>query len=622
MSRKFGWRKIVLGLACSSAVVGGAQVARAEAPERISASNGDGLDTHLFRPAIDSKGFFSVNGADVLGHNDLSIGLTIDYGHNLMPLRPGHGGDVMLRHAFSGTLHLNYGIKNMLVVGISGPVILNSAPGATDIGPTGATEDDDKLDAQALGNIALHAKLRILAPDKAIGLALLGQVGYGVGGSRDLGSEPGFWYWPQAIVEKSFGSARTLRLGLNVGYRGHVGAEPIFGNGADGLSQLKYGTLEGANLLTGGFAASVRVLEPLDLVAETYATQQLGGRSDSQQRLSAEAMGGIKLFIEKNSFLMLSYGMGYTKGFEAAQHRGMIGFVFEPSIGDTDGDGIKDDEDNCPTEPEDFDGFQDTRADSPPGRYGCPDPDNDNDGIPDVDDRCPDEAEDKDGDQDEDGCPEGRDGDRDNDGILDSRDLCPSEPEDKDGFQDEDGCPDLDNDKDGIPDAADACPSEPETYNGFEDEDGCPDKGSIVVEGNDIVILEKIQFKTNSSEILPESMTIVHQVSETLKHHPEFTMVEVGGHADARGNEKANLQLTRDRAAAVVSAMEREGVSPSQIRSMGYGPYCPLDPASNARAWELNRRVEFKVVRTADGPTGVKLGCDLAAKKGIIPAAP
>src|SRR5262249_43949814 len=42
---------------------------------------------------------------------------------------------------------------------------------------------------------------------------------------------------------------------------------------------------------------------------------------------------------------------------------------------DTDGDGIPDDEDACPTEPEDKDGFQD--AD------GCPDPDNDGDGIPD-----------------------------------------------------------------------------------------------------------------------------------------------------------------------------------------------------------------------------------------------
>ena len=65
---------------------------------------------------------------------------------------------------------------------------------------------------------------------------------------------------------------------------------------------------------------------------------------------------------------------------------------------DSDGDGIPDDVDQCPNEPEDYDGFQD--------EDGCPDPDNDGDGIPDVDDLCPLDPEDFDGFQDEDGCPD------------------------------------------------------------------------------------------------------------------------------------------------------------------------------------------------------------------------
>ena len=75
--------------------------------------------------------------------------------------------------------------------------------------------------------------------------------------------------------------------------------------------------------------------------------------------------------------------------------------------------------------------------------------DNDGDGIPDNVDKCPTDPEDKDGFQDEDGCP---DPDNDGDGIPDKRDKCPNEPEDKDGFQDDDGCPDPDNDGDGIAD--------------------------------------------------------------------------------------------------------------------------------------------------------------------------
>ena len=128
--------------------------------------------------------------------------------------------------------------------------------------------------------------------------------------------------------------------------------------------------------------------------------------------------------------------------------------------------------------------------------------DRDGDGIPDDKDKCPDDPEDKDGFEDEDGCP---DPDNDEDGILDVDDLCPNDPEDKDGFEDEDGCPDPDNDKDRILDVDDKCPNEPETYNGFQDEDGCPDKGRVVVHKGRIEILDKIYFETDKAVIKPVS---------------------------------------------------------------------------------------------------------------------
>jgi OOP family OmpA-OmpF porin len=361
--------------------------------------------------------------------------------------------------------------------------------------------------------------------------------------------------------------------------------------------------------------------------------------------LSNEVVGGIKLFVERNSYLMLGGGTRYTTGFEAADLRLFLGFVFEPSIGDRDGDGIKDDVDQCPDDPEDFDGFKD--------EDGCPDPDNDNDGIPDVDDRCPNVPEDREGIEDQDGCPEGKDGDRDGDGIPDSKDKCPDEPEDrdgfqdadgcpdpdndkdgipdikdkcpndpedKDGFQDEDGCPDPDNDHDGIPDVVDKCPNEPETFNGFEDEDGCPDKGSVIIQDNNIIILDKIQFAYDSAEILPGSNKILDAVATTLSHHPEFALIEIAGHADERGSDQYNLRLTQDRVNSVARALVARGLEKSRLRSKGYGEYCPLEPGHNEAAWEQNRRVEFKIVKTKDGPTGVELGCPTAAVHGVTPA--
>ncbi len=268
--------------------------------------------------------------------------------------------------------------------------------------------------------------------------------------------------------------------------------------------------------------------------------------------------------------------------------------------------------DRCPNVPEDFDGDHDTD--------GCPDidrdGDRDGDGIPDKKDKCPDDPEDKDGFEDLDGCPEP---DNDHDGIPDKQDSCPDDAEDKDNFEDADGCPDPDNDKDQIPDVKDKCPNEPETYNGFQDQDGCPDKGKVIIEGNDIVILEKVQFETGSAKILPGSNDILDAVAATLKGHPEFTVLEVAGHADERNTDAYNLNLTRLRAAAVMDALKSRGIPASRLVSQGYGEFCPLDAASNPTAWEKNRRVEFKVVKTEEGMTGVDRGCDAARQKGVVP---
>ncbi|HEV3190077.1 MAG TPA: OmpA family protein, partial [Polyangiaceae bacterium] len=395
------------------------------AQNAIPSGNGDGLDTHLFRPSMDSKGLFAVNGSDLLGANEFSFGLVLDYAHVLLRTP---GSDSLIEHSFQGTFQGNYGIGNQFVVGLDLPVDLMSG-GQQPANPT--KWGPQKLDFQGLGYVGAHVKWRATRVEHGIGIALGLQLGWGLGDAASNGAaDPGFWYWPMLMVEKRFGPIGQFRVALNGGYRGHSASTTTFA--------LREGAFADGSLVTYGGGASLRVLEPLDLVAETYGSYLLASGAASDVKLSNEVVGGIKLFVERNSYLMLGGGVRYTSGFEAADQRAFLGFMFEPSIGDRDGDGIKDDVDQCPDQPEDFDGFKD--------EDGCPDPDNDNDGILDVDDRCPNVPEDREGFQDNDGCPEGKDGDRDGDGIPDSKDKCPDEPEDRDGFQDEDGCPDPDND--------------------------------------------------------------------------------------------------------------------------------------------------------------------------------
>ena len=644
-----------------------------------------GMDVRMFRPAVDSKGFISVNGTSVLGDRDYSFGLVLDMGLGIFPIRtfsydPGatpqdtDRNKRLIGAAVTGTLHFNYGLGNAWVFGLQVPVQIVNGPNAIVPGVFNDNAAPSGIDSQGFGNITLHGKLRILRSEREpVGLAAILHVELPTGNTQQFRGEPGVALWPMLAAD--WVPVPAFRMGLNLGYRWNSGRgaimpfrgriDPVTNpasaarallnpslcsarSGSDLTSAVCPGDVRGGtplrydDLLTAGLGVSLRFAKAAELVGEIYGTQLVKSIGDTGS-VGAEAIGGLKIFVERNSYLLLAGGAGVVRGFNSADVRTVLGFIFEPSIGDRDGDGYKDDVDQCPDDPEDFDHFQD--------EDGCPEPDNDRDGILDVDDECPLVPEDHDGDADEDGCPEGTIGDRDGDGILDNvdqcpddpedrdgfedengcpdpdndkdgildvDDLCPNDPEDKDGFEDQDGCPDPDNDRDRILDRDDSCPNDPETYNGYQDEDGCPDKGSVIIEENEIIILEKIYFATDSAEILAKSFPIVDAVAATMVGNPQITRVEIQGHADERGTDEYNIRLTSDRAASVRQALIQRSVDANRLRSAGYGERCPVDPSHNATAWDKNRRVEFKIIRTDAGPTGVEVACP--AGKELVPS--
>jgi hypothetical protein len=359
--RRFG--PFFAGFAALAAVeLGAVAGSSAQAQPKVSAipdGNGAGFDTHLFRPALDSKGFFVTNGSDILGKNDLSFGLVIDYGRNLLRVSDkGQDDKQLINHSFQGTFSFNYGIANLLVLGLTMPVNLMSGGAqidkgtpaqATQVGLTGSGVAGqqwftNQFDSQTVGFIALHAKLRILRVERGFGLAVSTQVGVPITDApRDAGADPTVWVWPQLIGEKRFGSVGQFKIGLNAGFRAHGASDTII--------DLKDGQFKDGNRITYGGGLSYRVLDPVDIVADTYATYLTSG--DSGIKASNEVVGGLKIFVERNSYLMIGGGPRYTSGFEAADFRAFVGFIFEPSIGDRDGDGIKDDVDKCPDNPED-----------------------------------------------------------------------------------------------------------------------------------------------------------------------------------------------------------------------------------------------------------------------------
>lgn len=101
-----------------------------------------------------------------------------------------------------------------------------------------------------------------------------------------------------------------------------------------------------------------------------------------------------------------------------------------------------------------------------------------------------------------------------------------------------------------------------------------------------------IEFASGASAIDPDSEATLDAVAQVLTQFPDAP-VEVGGHTDDTGTNRANQALSAERARAVVAALREHGVE-NELVAVGYGEARPLvDPATTEAARASNRRTEF-----------------------------
>ena len=233
---------------------------------------------------------------------------------------------------------------------------------------------------------------------------------------------------------------------------------------------------------------------------------------------------------------------------------------------DRDKDGVLDKDDLCPEVP------------GPVENNGCPWPDTDGDGILDKDDACPEVP----GLAEFNGCP-----DTDRDGIPDNEDACPEGA----GPKENNGCPWPDTDGDGILDKDDACPTVP----GLPEYNGCP-KPAEEFAREATGALQGITFDFAKATLTSASNVKLDQAAEIIKSSNGGNFL-VTGHTDKKGSDAVNLRLSRERAAAVVKALEARGVNEHQLKSTGVGSreaVVPVD-ASNAER-EKDRKVVVQAI--------------------------
>jgi OOP family OmpA-OmpF porin len=251
---------------------------------------------------------------------------------------------------------------------------------------------------------------------------------------------------------------------------------------------------------------------------------------------------------------------------------------------DSDGDGVPDGIDKCDGTP------RGARVD----KNGCPS-DADGDGVPDGIDKCDSTA--AGASVDSTGCPNDDDGDK----VINRLDQCPNTP--AACPVDEKGCP-KDADGDGVCDGMDQCPDTPPGLK--VDAKGCPvqlmemesellDTGMLRFNDNDIA------FETNQADLKPESFEKLDLVGKLLSQWPQLK-IEIGGHTDGRGADKANQKLSEARAKSVRTYLldKFPTLDKSQYTVKGYGESKPVVPNRDEKTWALNRRVEFVVLNKAE----------------------
>ncbi len=260
---------------------------------------------------------------------------------------------------------------------------------------------------------------------------------------------------------------------------------------------------------------------------------------------------------------------------------------------DTDSDGVFDGEDQCVNEPQ--------GATPDPARRGCPLRDRDGDGVMDPDDQCVDVPQGNTPDPARRGCPAG---DRDNDGVLDPEDQCPDES--RMPFPDpaRNGCPLPDADHDQVPEPPDACPGVPGVPSNDPARNGCPN-ADVRLEGGQIRILQQVFFDTDRDTIKPRSTRILTAVADVLRGAAHIRRISVDGHTDNRSDEAHNMDLSQRRAAAVVRWLIGHGVEESRLEAHGYGPTRPIDTNETGAGRSRNRRVEFVIINPPQ-PAGVQ----------------
>lgn len=562
------------------------------ASSTMAQHEGSGFALNRFDPAERGSDWFVLDSLDLRGNKRHAIGDTTEFAYKPLVLYSSDGSETGPLVKVQAFTHLGASLVmwNRVRFGLNFPVLFwqNGEKGAI------GTTTYESSNQATIGDIRVGGDVRLWGNygDAVTGAAGL-QVFVPSGDRASYTGDAKVRLVPRVMVAGDAGAfAYAAKLGLNIRPQDEAFANTPMG------SEIGF-----------GLAAGMRALDKTLLIGpELYGSTGVTA-SDAflkKRTTPLELLVGVHYRLMSELNIGLGLGPGLSRGFGSPLFRAVASIEWHPRFEapppppppDRDRDGIVDVDDACPDVP----GVrtEDRRTD------GCPPPppDRDNDGVIDVHDACPDVRGAATQETATNGCPPPPP-DRDNDGVVDADDACP----DASGVATQDpkmnGCPPPppDRDTDGVLDPEDACPDLAGPKDPDPKKNGCP---AARVEGGQIKITQQIKFALASAKILPESDPILTAVQQILEQHPEITKVSVEGHTDNQGKAAANLELSKQRAAAVAAWLVKHGIDKKRLVSVGFGQQRPIDSNESEPGRQNNGRVEFDIVppKEVSAPSG------------------
>lgn len=113
---------------------------------------------------------------------------------------------------------------------------------------------------------------------------------------------------------------------------------------------------------------------------------------------------------------------------------------------------------------------------------------------------------------------------------------------------------------------------------------------------NESIRLKNIIFQLGESELQPMSFAELDKLVKQLKKYSQIEIL-LEGHTDIKGDAGENIQLSLERVNSCKKYLVNKGIEARRIQIKGYGSSRPLKRTGSEKEREINRRVEFKVIK-------------------------